>query len=329
MPEIELDYSTTVSRELVHRESVAEVFLTDHRPHGNGVRIAAQLPRTHAYYSDHTVSPALYDPLLLMEVLRQCGILASSVYMEAPDDSAYVFDAAALDVLDFEALRIGPRPGRMSIDFQIAGTRSRKGRAYGAVYEVRADIDGRPAVSARLECRWMPRRTWKALRERTRSGLDLTPRAHLTGLRLPTYLVGRRSAHNVVLAQAERDGALVTGHVVVDRDHPGLFDHALDHISGAVMYEAFRQTALYAASEVHGLAPRGLVTEELRIDFLQVAEFEPATDCRAEVHALEESGVTVDLALVQGDRSVATGRMRLNRRLCGGLADRGLRMATA
>ncbi|WP_199550412.1 ScbA/BarX family gamma-butyrolactone biosynthesis protein [Streptomyces sp. N35] len=311
-----LDYTGTVPRALVHRASVTEVFLTDHRPHGEGALIAAQLPRTHSYYNDHTGSPALYDPLLLMEVLRQCGILGSHAYLDAPHGSAFVFDRAELTIVDIGALRIGPRPAELLIDFRIVETKKRGGKVAGAVYEVLADLDGRPAVRARLACRWMPRRTWQALRDRSRAGLELTPRAHITGLRLPTYLVGRRSAQNVVLADAVVEGSEAVGHVVVDQAHPGLFDHPLDHIPGAVMFEAFRQTALYASSEVHGLAPRGLYMESLRTDFAQVAEFELPTDCRARVGALTPDGVTVESELVQEDRVIASATLRLGRTLC-------------
>ncbi len=311
-----LDYTGTVPRALVHRASVTEVFLTDHRPHGEGAFIAAQLPRTHSYYNDHTGSPALYDPLLLMEVLRQCGILGSHAYLDAPQSSAFVFDSAQLTIVDTDALRIGPRPADLLIDFRIAETKTRGGKASGAVYEVLADIDGRPAVTARLECRWMPRRTWQALRDRSRAGLELTPRAHVTGLRLPTYLVGRRSAHNVVLADAVVTGNEAVGQVVVDQAHPGLFDHPLDHIPGAVMFEAFRQTALYAVSEVHGLAPRGLLVDSLRTEFTQVAEFELPTDCRVRVGALAPGGIPVEAELVQEDRVIAAASLRLARTLC-------------
>ncbi|MFC9847881.1 ScbA/BarX family gamma-butyrolactone biosynthesis protein [Streptomyces sp. NPDC060223] len=316
MPENNLNYSSTVPRNLVHRASVGEVFLTDHQPHQQGALIAAYLPRTHAYYSDHTISPAHYDPLLIMEVLRQCGILAAHAYVGAPEGASFVFDSASLAVLDMAALRIGPESARAVIDFQVVETKTRGGRVTGAVYEGLVRIDGRDAVSSRIECRWMPSRTWQALRERSRSGLDLTPRAHLTGLRLPTYLVGRRSAQNVVLADAVMSGNDVTGHIVVDQGHPGLFDHPLDHIPGALMFEAFRQTALYAASEVHGFAPRGLALESLQTTFALVGEFELPTDCRATVGAATNGGVDVDLVLAQEDRTVATAQLRWGRTLC-------------
>ncbi|EFL02060.1 MULTISPECIES: ScbA/BarX family gamma-butyrolactone biosynthesis protein [unclassified Streptomyces] len=334
MDQLGLDFDITVPRRLVHRASVTEVFLTDHRPQGNGALIAAQLPRTHDYYNDHTATPAKYDPLLLMEVLRQCGILTAHEYVGAPADSSFVFDGASLRVLCAEALTIGSRPARATVDFQVKETKERAGAPCGAVYVARLDIEGRPAAEAMLECRWMPRRVWQKLRERSRSALDLSPRARLTGQRLPGYLVGRRSPQNVVLADATvggttGEGTSVVGHVVVDQGHLGLFDHPLDHISGAVMFEAFRQTALYAASEVHGLAPRGLFLERMETRFVRVAEFELPTDCRARVGASDETGVSVDLELVQEERVTATARVRLGRSLSAALVEQETGLVSA
>lgn len=311
-----LGYSSTVPRALVHREALAEVFLTDYQRQGEGLSVAAQLPRTHSYYNDHTSNPALYDPLVVMEVLRQCGILVSHCLLDAPQESSMVFDGATLDLLDTRPLRIGPRPTHVAVDFQPEQVKQRGGRASGAVFRASVSVDGVEFARGSLEWRWMARRTWQALRERARASLDLTPRAHLTGLRLPTYLVGRGSAHNVVLAGAETEGDQVTGHVVVDRDHPGLFDHPLDHISGALMFEAFRQTALYAASEVHGLAPRGLVVTSMATEFQRVGEFELPTDCKARVGAVGDDGVLVTMDMVQEEHTIATARFGLERAAC-------------
>ncbi|MEU8541151.1 AfsA-related hotdog domain-containing protein [Streptomyces sp. NPDC048717] len=324
-----LNFSTTVPRALVHREALAEVFLTDYQPAGDGLSVAAQLPRTHSYYNDHTSSPALYDPLVIMEVLRQCGILASHALLGAPEDSSMVFDTATLEVLDTAALRVGPRPTHITVDFQPEEVKERGGRASGAVFRASVLLDGAEVLRARLEWRWMTRRTWQALRERARATLDLTPRAHLTGLRLPTYLVGRGTAKNVVLSGAVTEGDLVTGHVVVDREHPGLFDHPLDHISGALMFEAFRQTALYAASEVHGLAPRGLAVTSVATEFLRVGEFELPTDCKARVGALGEDGVLVTMDLVQEEHTIATARLGLERSSCFAASAAGAELVSA
>ncbi|WP_226962330.1 AfsA-related hotdog domain-containing protein [Streptomyces sp. C8S0] len=80
-----LSYAATVSRQLVHRAAVCEVFLTDTRRRSdNDFLIAAQLPRVHSYYSDHLATPAAYDPLLLLEVFRQTSILVAHEHLGVP-----------------------------------------------------------------------------------------------------------------------------------------------------------------------------------------------------------------------------------------------------
>jgi hypothetical protein len=315
MSDIALSYSTTIPRELVHRAATAEVFLTDHAPATDGTYlIAGQLPRAHSYYNDHTTSPALYDPLLILESFRQGAILVSHAYLGAPDDSSFIFDSGSLEVLDVEALRIGAEPGRTTVRHEITEEKRRGGRVAGAVFDACMNIDGRLAATTRLTCRWVPRTTWGALRSRARAGLDLTPRAHLTGLRLPSYAVGRRSAQNVVLAEAAVSGGSVIGKVAVDRSHPGLFDHPLDHVPGALMFEAFRQTALFAATELQGLAPRSLSVTRMETEFRSVGEFELPTECSATVREVSADGtVFLDLTMRQEDTVVATARLELSR----------------
>ncbi|GAB2649983.1 hypothetical protein GCM10027169_15780 [Gordonia jinhuaensis] len=45
----DLSYDRNIPRDIVHRESIAEVFLTDARPAARGAVFAAQLPRNHSY----------------------------------------------------------------------------------------------------------------------------------------------------------------------------------------------------------------------------------------------------------------------------------------
>ncbi|WP_246890403.1 AfsA-related hotdog domain-containing protein [Streptomyces scabiei] len=77
-PEAELSYDATVPRTLVHRASIAEVFVTDSAQTGEDTyAVAAQLPRGHLI-GEH--SPA-YDFTLLVEVVRQAGVLVAHRHM--------------------------------------------------------------------------------------------------------------------------------------------------------------------------------------------------------------------------------------------------------
>lgn len=322
-----LSYARTVDRSLTHRAAVSECFLTDTRRTGERTfRVAAQPPRAHLYYSDHVTDARTapsYDPLLVLEIFRQCCILASHEYLAAPVDSSFVFDRGTLEVLDPEALRVGELPAAVTVEGEFTDVRERAGRPCGATVDVRASVDGRAAATMRLAFRWIPRRSMRQLRTRARAALALAPRrAHPLVNRLAPAEVGRELSANVVLGRVTVSSAPeVVAQVVVDRGHPALFDHYVDHIPGAVMFEALRQTATTAARELCGLdvAPQELELTGCDVTFLRFGEFELPTDCRARVADGADGRPVLDLALEQEGDVLATARVTLARK------DRALR----
>ncbi|WP_264296548.1 AfsA-related hotdog domain-containing protein [Streptomyces sp. C8S0] len=87
----------------------------------------------------------------------------------------------------------------------------------------------------------------------------------------------------MVLADAASIGRGIVARVVVDQAHPALFDHPLDHIPGALFFEAYRQTALHAAHELLGLSPERLTLTRCDASFARFGEFELPTVCRADL----------------------------------------------
>src|SRR5882757_5487649 len=71
----------TIDRALVHRSSLSEVFVTAVVPDPRGGSLAAaQLPRSHAYWGDHSLTPVCHDPVLVLEVCRQAARAASHLH---------------------------------------------------------------------------------------------------------------------------------------------------------------------------------------------------------------------------------------------------------
>ncbi|WP_063836942.1 ScbA/BarX family gamma-butyrolactone biosynthesis protein [Phaeacidiphilus oryzae] len=317
-----LAYSATVPRALVHRAAICEVFLTDHTRAGEDeYLIAAQLPRVHSFYSDHLTSPAAYDPLLLIEVLRQASILVAHAYLEASADSKFIFvdgEFALCPDGGAEALRIGPLPGRVLIRARQASVKHREGTVVGSTLDLELLIDDRPAATMRTTCQWMPPAAWDRMRARGRDALALHPaRPHHTGRRVPPAAVGRGNPQNVVLAEAglsgDGEGAVHT-QIVVDQAHPALFDHPLDHLPGALTFEALRQSAVFAAQELFGLSPRCLQLSLCAAEFVRFGEFELPTDCRVRPVAVEEPDtVGFEVSLFQEETEMARSRVHLSR----------------
>ncbi|MEU8920117.1 ScbA/BarX family gamma-butyrolactone biosynthesis protein [Kitasatospora sp. NPDC048545] len=319
-----LTYSNTVPRATVHRAAVCEVFLTDAaRVAEDEYLIAAQLPRVHSYYSDHVTAPAVYDPLLLVEVFRQSSIYAAHTFLDAPLDDKFIFVSGELAVTDPEALRIGARPGQAEIRAHQAGLKHRDGVVTGSALDLVLSVDGREAATMRTVCQWMPGAAWDRMRDKGRAALSLAPaRPHHTGRRVPSISVGRASGQNVVLAGVQTGDRELRAQVVVDQGNPALFDHPLDHIPGVLIFEGFRQSAMCAAQELFGLSPRSLLLSRVETDFTRFGEFELPTDCVVHIVEAPAAGtVAFEISMVQEDELIARARVHLTRtgRMAGAL----------
>ncbi|MFJ3621447.1 ScbA/BarX family gamma-butyrolactone biosynthesis protein [Streptomyces iakyrus] len=311
-----LSYSATVSRKLVHRAAVCEVFLTDTKRESNErFLVAAQLPRVHSYYTDHLATPAAYDPLLLLEVFRQTSILVAHEHLGAPTDNKFSFNDGDLAVLDPAALLIGDTPGHALLVVEVEAEKRRRGDLVGVTLRMGLALDGRDAASMTMTIQWMPPKVWTDVRERGRAvlGLDSEPaRVPQAARRLLPASVGRYSPHNVVLSESAVIGRELVAKVLVDQSHPALFDHPLDHIPGALLFEAYRQTALHAAHELLGLSPHRLTVMRCVAAFTRFGEFEMPTICRAElVEDPDRPGVTFRMEITQDEVVISTAEIDL------------------
>ncbi len=184
----------------------------------------------------------------------------------------------------------------------------------------------------RTVCQWMPGAAWDRMRDKGRAALALAPaRPHHTGRRVPAISVGRASGQNVVLAGVEVGHDELRTRVVVDQGNPALFDHPLDHIPGALIFEAFRQSAMYAARELFGLSLRSLLLTRVEADFTRFGEFELPTDCVVRVvESPAVDGVAFEIAMLQEDDRIARARLHLThtRPIAGALENRFAYAAT-
>ncbi|WP_168220754.1 AfsA-related hotdog domain-containing protein [Streptomyces sp. RFCAC02] len=314
-----LTYDATVSRALVHRASVAEVFITDSiaaatngigRPEAS-FEVAAQLPRGHVI-GEH--APA-YDFLLIVEVMRQAGVFVAHQHLDVPLESAFIFKSMNYWVRSLEALRIGPRPAQVVIAMNVRPERNRAGRVLGFDFDGSVLVDGVRALEASGALTFVSRRAFAMLRAKGREHAKPGGPGTVFGIRpapaSPTTL-GRRDRRNVVISEPTvGPRGTAQARLVVDTAHPHLFDHQLDHIPGNLQLEAARQVAVAAVARLHGLFPQELVVTRLRADFTDFAELDLGTVAAAQVdgvrHAKELGLLTVPVAvrLSQDDRTVS------------------------
>ncbi|MGL5865502.1 MAG: ScbA/BarX family gamma-butyrolactone biosynthesis protein [Dermatophilaceae bacterium] len=224
-----LDYSCTVDRTLVHRRSLAEVFITDLAgSEGHTIRAAAQWPRQHPYFD---TGDGVYCLLLGAETFRQATIAGLHQAGLAALDDQFVMKRMGVAWIG-EPPRIGDRPldlvvtvrmtptgprGRYDLQVTVADAGRDLMTGWGVVVMLR------PAVYAALR------------RGRTEPGIRTDGDATLDHA-----AVSRTRARDVVLAGSENG----PWDLRVDTRHPSLFDHPADHVPGMLLFEAARQAAL-------------------------------------------------------------------------------------
>lgn len=222
-------FDRSISRHLVHKSAVSEVFLTyDAQTGSNSFSIYAQWPRRHFYYK---VGSSRIDPVIVAETLRQATIFIAHKYYAVPLAHRFLMSGLGIrlvsnhhreaadspvDVyLDVKVDRIKQhRQGivafRTNVDFYVQGMLI--GRGVGDLQIVN------PAVYRRLRT--------SAAGSATLSSESCPPSA------LPLV-------HGMRLEPLTDRSWLVEA----DTSHPVFFDHAVDHLPGLLIVEAARQAA--------------------------------------------------------------------------------------
>jgi hypothetical protein len=108
--------------------------------------------------------------------------------------------------------------------------------------------------------------------------------------------------------QPELAGGELRALIIIDTNHPPLFDH----IPGMLQFEAARQVTMAAANATLGLDTSRMVMHRLRIEFTNFGEFERDTVARSSVRPDEDGhGAFADVDLRQDEDSIASGLVQL------------------
>ncbi|MET8541769.1 ScbA/BarX family gamma-butyrolactone biosynthesis protein [Kitasatospora sp. NPDC004799] len=229
-------HDRTVSRHLVHRASVSEVFLTGWQATGPyDFLLGAQWPRLHGFY--RLPGDRYHDPVLLAETIRQAGLLIGHAGFGVPrghhfvmEDLSYALDGPGLPVL---AVTTGPASLMLAVGCE--DVRMRHGELVSLRVCVDVTRDGRPVGRGTGRLRVVSPAAYARLRGPARRTVPPRPPAPAA-----PELVGRAQPADVVLGPTL---APDTWLLRTDATHPVLFDHALDHVPGMLVLEAARQAA--------------------------------------------------------------------------------------
>jgi len=232
-----LTFLRPVPRALVHRSSIAEVFVTDGcRVSDSRFSVAAQWPRDHALY--HPDAQSISDPMLFAETIRQALLYIGHEYCDVPLGTRFVGHDLSFDITDPAALRVNGTPVPVILDAEWTWE---EGRPRGARLDVRLLVDGKPCGTGAIRVYVMDDRRYGLLRRMAWGG-DVPP-APVAGQPSPAPVVpprrvGRLRWKDCVLERCWPDG---DWQLRLDRDHAVLFDHPTDHVPLMVLMEGFRQ----------------------------------------------------------------------------------------
>lgn len=296
----EASFEQTIPRGLVHKAGPEAVWLTDVGRLGDaGYYGIGQVPRTHAYLDDRVGVPHGHcDLAMLVELSRQAGIAVTHRFLGVPESHPTIFMKLSITVTDPSPTDWTPAPAPVGVGVEILNIDERDGVPESFAADLVIVVDGRER--ARATTLWAAHEptAYKGARADARQGKPLDERAP-SARPLPPEQVGRRNPDNVLIGEPERDGRTYRGPVVVDEQHPYFYEHPVDHIPGVLMLEAFRQAALVAATDAHGLPGADAVVVRCDARFTDFAENELPLDCEAKVADPDpdDDGVTVPVRL--------------------------------
>ncbi|MFD7896327.1 ScbA/BarX family gamma-butyrolactone biosynthesis protein [Streptomyces sp. NPDC059743] len=237
-----LSWSRTVAREMVHRDSVAEVLLTDVRrsawsADGAGFEAAASWSRSHPTFPRDGAD--LHSPLMIVETLRQLGIYIPLRYFDVAP-TAHLLITDLFFEIDPSA---EPRAlfGATAVICAVRASDVRRAAEDGSITGLRLDVSfsahGTVFAQAGGGARVLDGARYEAVRTgRTHSA---APESVIGRLRPDIRRLGVTGAHDVVLGL---DGGTLLVEPA-DPRHPFFFDHATDHVPGIILLEAARQAA--------------------------------------------------------------------------------------
>lgn len=276
-----LSFQRTVDRSLLHRHALSEAFLTDTVGTGEASYLAAaQLPSSHAYFTDHAGHTAV-DPLLLLECARQAETCGAHVHLGVSQDSKFILRAWSMRLPGLFTAHAGD-----ATELTMAVTTSRPGGARvparSLTFDIQLSLAGSPVGDVRIDVGYLSSSAYSHVRTLRRSSTPpSSDEVRATPSNVAPVSVGRTRGVNALLVDPGQvdDGFGATIRLPVD--NRSMFDHAQDHLPGMVLTEAARQLCLFAGAELFDVAATESTVVGFELRFSRFAELDAPTTVTA------------------------------------------------
>jgi 2-oxo-3-(phosphooxy)propyl 3-oxoalkanoate synthase len=305
-----LSFERTVDRTLLHRRALSEVFLTDTASTGEACyAAAAQLPSSHAYFTDHAGHTAL-DPILLLECARQAETYGAHVHLDVGRDTKFILRSWSMRLPGLFTTHIGE-----AAELTMAVTTDRLSGARvpprSLTYDIAMSLAGAPIGDVRIDVAYLSSPAYIAMRTLRRDGRVVSSdELRATQSNVLPAAVGRSRPVNVVLVDPVRARNGFSAAIRLPVDNRSMFDHPQDHLPGIVLTEAGRQLCLLAGAELHGLLATNATVVGFDLRFTRFAELDAPTAVLATAERADFAGThTFALSFHQKGEVVADGTM--------------------
>jgi 2-oxo-3-(phosphooxy)propyl 3-oxoalkanoate synthase len=269
-------FSQTVPRRLVHKTTVAEVLLTHWETTGTDTYLlGAQWPKDHGARSP---IHAWHDPMLMIETIRQAGLLLAHAAYSVPLDYHFLMTKISYRAKP-GSLTLGQHPAEIRLQATCTNIKKRDGILGGAHLTAAFYRNALPMGDADVTFRCIPPTVYGRIRPLRELGDTPLPPP------IDPALVGRDRPRDVVLAATDHRDGPTRWQLRADRNHPLFFDHPVDHVPGMVVIEAIRQAA------THWHHPQPVLPTAISTTFHRYIEHD--TPCHLHAHSPTTNAINI------------------------------------
>lgn len=288
-----LNFDSTISRKLVHRNYIDHVLVTDlGQIADDHFLCAGRLPQMHGFFNEECKTPCC-NLLAVSEIARQACIALSHRYLEVPAGTAQIVRQATGSMED-RCLTHARNPREADFLVEIRLT-DRQYRRSGELTALTAEYFGYSDF-----CRvfhgsgdWMfvSRKMYRRLRQASAEPVGGEELASERQRLIEPRNVGRHLPDHVVIAPtvALNGGDAYSTELIADPKHPFFFEHEIDHVSGMLLLEGCNQFALAMATELYGYPPRQTAFESYSAKFYRFAGLQSPVHLQASIKGRPEA----------------------------------------